>query len=121
MSNSALAPLLTVDAAVPADVTFVVSGLASDMTGTVAFTDANGKQDVVDIGSNGTYSANLSNLATGTLTYLLSAKDPAGHAVNIDPTVTLGDGSTGAPGGAPQLPTLPKRLCDAAAVGGRRG
>jgi hypothetical protein len=71
-------------------VTFVVSGLEGDETGTVTFTDAAGHKDVVSIGSNGTYSANLSNLTNGTLTYLLSATDPAGNTTIVDPTTTLG-------------------------------
>ena len=70
----------------------------------MTFTDATGKSDVVPIGSNGTYSANLSNLTNGTLTYLMTVSDPAGNVINVDPTATLGDGSANAPAGAPQLP-----------------
>ena len=58
------------------------------------------------IGSNGTYSADLSNLTTGTLTYLMTVSDPAGNVINVDPTVTLGDGSANAPAGTPQFPNL---------------
>jgi len=65
-----------------------------------------GKSDTVPIGSNGTYSADLSNLANGTLTYLMTASDPVGNVINVDPTVTLGDGSANAPAGPAQLPNL---------------
>ena len=58
------------------------------------------------IGGNGTYTANLSNLANGTLTYLMTVSDPAGNVINVDPTVTLGDGSANAPTGPAQLPNL---------------
>ena len=104
--DSSLNPALSVNAANPADVTFTVSGLESDYSGTVTFTDSTGKSDVVPISGNGTYSANLSNLANGTLTYLMTVSDPAGNVINVDPTVTLGDGSATAPAGPPQLPML---------------
>jgi large repetitive protein len=110
-TDSSLSPTLSVNAANPADVTFTVSGLESDYSGTVTFTDSTGKSDVVPIGSNGTYSANLSNLTNGTLTYLLTASDPAGNVITVDPTATLGptgynDGSAHAPAGTPQLASL---------------
>ena len=105
-TDSALDPSLSVNAANPSNVVFTVSGLESDYSGTVTFTDVAGKSDVVPIGSNGTYSANLSNLTSGTLTYLMTVSDPAGNVINVDPTVTLGDGSANAPTGAAQLPTL---------------
>ena len=110
-TDTALTPSLSVNAANPADVTFIVSGLESDYSGTVTFTDTTGKSDVVPIGSNGTYSADLSNLTAGTLTYLMTVSDPAGNVINVDPTVTLGldgysDGAANAPGGTAQLPTL---------------
>src|SRR5262249_7565368 len=101
-----LTPALTVDAADPAHVTFTVSGLEGDESGTVTFTDTNGLQDVVPIASSGNYSADLSNLANGTLTYLLSVTDPAGNITTLDPTAMLGDGSANAPTGTPQLPNL---------------
>jgi hypothetical protein len=101
-----LNPSLSVDAANPSDVVFTVSGLESDYSGTVTFTDSGGKSDVVPIGANGAYSANLSNLTDGTLTYLMTVTDPAGNVINVDPTVTLGDGSANAPAGTPQLPNL---------------
>ena len=105
-SASVLTPSLTVDAAIAAHVMVVISGLASDMTGTVTFTDQNGKQDVLTIGGNGTYTTDLSNLATGGLTYLLTATNPEGDVVNVDPVAMLGDGSANAPAGAAQLPNL---------------
>ncbi len=105
-TDSALKPSLSVDATNPAHVTFTVSGLESDYSGTVTFTDASGNQDVVPIESNGAYSANLSNLANGTITYLLSASDPAGNVITVDPPLNLGDGSANAPAGTPQYPHL---------------
>ena len=105
-TDSALNPSLSVNAANPSDVTFTVSGLESDYSGTVTFTDLNGKSDVLQIGSNGLYSANLSNLADGTLTYLMTVSDPAGNVINVDPTVTLGDGSANSSAGTPELPNL---------------
>jgi len=105
-TDSVLNPSLTVNAANPSNVVFTVSGLESDYSGTVTFTDSSGKSDVVPIGANGTYSANLSNLSEGTLTYLMTVSDPAGNVINVDPTVTLGDGSANAPAGTPQLPNL---------------
>ena len=70
---------------------FTVSGLGSGYSGTVTFTDSSNKSDVVAIKGNGTYSANLSNLADGTLTYLLKASDAAGNVITVDPTTTLGE------------------------------
>jgi hypothetical protein len=101
-----LNPAITVNAANPANVKFTISGFEGDETGTMTFTDSTGRQDVVNVGSNGTYSADLSNLANGTLTYLLSETDAAGNTINVDPTATLGDGSANAPAGTPQAPTL---------------
>ncbi len=105
-TDSALTPTVAVDAANPANVTFTISGLEGDETGTMTFTDTLGHSDVVNIGSNGSYSANLSNLASGTLTYLVSVTDPVGNVTTFDPTVTLGDGSANAPAGTPQVPNL---------------
>ena len=105
-TDSSLTPSLSVDATIPSHVTFTVSGLESDYSGTVTFTDASGDQDVVPIELNGAYSANLSNLASGTITYLLSASDPAGNVITVDPPLNLGDGSANAPSGAPQMPSL---------------
>ena len=108
-TNNGLNPTLSVNAANPADVIFTVSGLESDYSGTVTFTDFTGKSDVVPIGSDGTYSANLSNLTNGTLTYVMTVSDPAGNVITVDPTTILGsanDGSANAPAGTPQLPNL---------------
>ena len=105
-TDSALNPSLTVNAANPANVIFTVSGLESDYSGTVTFTDSTGKSDVVPIGADGTYSANLSNLTNGTLTYLMTVSDPAGNVINVDPTVTLGDGSANAAAGPPEYASL---------------
>ena len=105
-TDSDLAPTMTVHAANPANVAFTIGGLEGDETGTVTFTDTTGHSDVVNIASNGTYSANLSNLANGTLTYLVAVTDPVGNVTTFDPTAMLGDGSANAPAGTPQLPTL---------------
>ena len=105
-TDRGLTPTMTVNAANPANVTFAVGGLEGDEHGTVTFTDTNDQQDVVPIVSNGTYSANLSNLADGTLKYLLSVTDPAGNVTTLDPTAMLGDGSANAPAGVPELPNL---------------
>ena len=99
-------PNLSVDASDPAHVTFTVSGLESDYSGGVTFTDSTSKSDVVPISGNGNYSANLSNLTNGTLTYLMTVSNPAGNVINVDPTTTLGDGSANAPAGTPQFPNL---------------
>jgi Right handed beta helix region len=110
-TDSGLSPTLSVNAANPADVKFTVSGLESDYSGTVTFTDSTGKSDIVQISSNGSYSANLANLTNGTLTYVMTVSDPAGNTITVDPSVTLGpsgyaDGAANAPAGTPQLPTL---------------
>ena len=81
-TDNSLTPTLSVNAKNPADVVFTVSGLGSGYSGTVTFTDTTNKSDVVAIKGNGTYSANLSNLADGTLTYLMTASDPAGNTHN---------------------------------------
>ena len=101
-----LNPTLSVNAADPADVIITVDGLQSDYSGTVTFTDTTGHSDVVSIGSNGTYSANLANLANGTLTYVMRVTDPAGNVITVDPTATLGDGSANAPAGTPEYSKL---------------
>ena len=101
-----LNPSLSVDATNPTHTVFTVSGLEGDETGTVTFTDASGHQGVVPIASNGAYSANLSNLTDGTITYLLSVSDPAGNVTAVDPPLNLGDGSANAPAGTPQHPHL---------------
>ena len=75
----------------------------------MTFTDSTNNSDVAPISGNGTYSANLSNLTNGTLTYLMTASNAAGNVINVDPTTTLGgynDGSANAPAGTPQLPNL---------------
>ena len=105
-ANSELTPTLSVNAANPADVTFTVTGLASGYKGAVTFTDSTGNSDVAPIGGNGTYSANLSNLADGTLTYLMTVSNAAGNVIKVDPTATLGDGSANAPAGTAQFPNL---------------
>ena len=105
-TDSELNPTLSVNAANPGDVIITVSNLESGYAGTVTFTDATGKSDVVPIGSNGTYSANLSNLTDGTLTYVMTVSNAAGNTITVDPTATLGDGSANAPAGTPPLPNL---------------
>ena len=101
-----LNPTLSANAANPLNVVFIVSGLPSDYSGTVTFTDTNDKSDVVPIDSDGIYSANLANLAQGTLTYVMTVTDPTGNVLTVDPTVTLGDGSANASAGSPELPSL---------------
>ena len=101
-----LNPTVSVNAINPSHVTFTISGLEGDETGTITFTDSHNQQDVVPVGSNGNYVADLSNLTNGTVTYLLSVTDPAGNVTSVDPPINLGDGSANAPGGVPQLPTL---------------
>ena len=105
-TDSTLTPSVSVDTTNPAHVTFTIAGLEGDETGTMTFTDVSGRQDVVAVGSNGAYSANLSNLAQGTITYLLRETDPAGNVITVDPPLNLGDGSANAPAGAPQMSTL---------------
>ena len=102
----ALTPGLSVNAANPSNVIYSIFGMQSDEHGTVTFTDSSGQQDVVNVGSNGTYTANLSNLTNGALTYLMTVTDARGHVINVDPTAMLGDGSANAPAGSPELPTL---------------
>ena len=97
---------MAINATNSANVIVTVSGLPSDYNGQVTFTASTGETDVVPIGGNGTYSANLSNLADGTLTYLMTVSDPAGNVIKVDPTATLGDGSANAPAGTPQMPDL---------------
>ena len=101
-----LTPTFTYDSTDPSHVVFTIAGLEGDEHGAVTFTDVNGQQDVVNINSNGTYSTNLSNLAAGTITYLVEATDPAGNTISFDPPINLGDGSANAPAGAAQMPTL---------------
>ena len=105
-TDSSAMPSLSVDATNPAHVTFTVSGLESDYSGTVTFTDVSGNQDVVKIESNGAYSTDLSNLANGTIEYTLSVSNPAGNVITVDPPLNLGDGSANASSGAPQFSTL---------------
>ena len=48
---------------------------------TATLFDAISVRDVIGIRSNGTYSADLSNLSNGTITYLMSVTDPAGNVL----------------------------------------
>ena len=105
-TNNSSNPTLSVNATNPADVTFTVSGLENGYSGTVTFTDVSGGQDVVPVASNGEYSVNLSNLTNGTVTYLLSVSNSAGNVINVDPSITLGDGSANAPAGTAQFQNL---------------
>src|SRR6185369_15578211 len=82
-NRSGLATLLVSDTAdhiinatESTDVSFTVSGLQAGAAGTVTFSDASNHQVVVAIDGNGTFSANLSSLADGTITSLLAANDP---------------------------------------------
>ena len=105
-TDKGLNPSLSFDGTDPAHAVFTISGLNGDEHGTVTFTDVSGHQDVVPVQSNGVYSANLSNLTDGEVTYLLSVTDPAGNVTTIDPPVNLGDGSANAPAGTPQFASL---------------
>ena len=105
-TDRGLTPTVSVNALDPAHVTFTISGLEGDKSGTMAFTDIDGKQVVVDVGSNGDYSADLTSLAQGKVTYLVSETDTAGNTISFDPPITLGDGSAGAAAGTPQVPNL---------------
>ena len=105
-SKNSSNPVLLVDATNPAHVIFTVSGLESGYSGTVTFVDAVGSEDVVPIGSNGAYAADLSNLVNGTIDYTLSVHDAAGNVITVDPPLNLGDGSANAPAGTPQFSTL---------------
>jgi hypothetical protein len=80
--------------------------IESGYNGTVTFTDAVGTSDVVPIESNGANSANLSNLASGTVYYTLSIRNAAGNVITVDPPLNLGDGSENALVGTPQFATL---------------
>jgi hypothetical protein len=99
-------PVVSVDAANPAHVIFNISGLEGDEHGTMTFADTAGQQAVVNVGSNGSYAADLSSLKQGTITYLLTETDPAGNTVSVDPPISLGDGSANAPSGTPQLSNI---------------
>ena len=57
----------------------------------MTFTDIDGKQVVVDVGSNGDYSADLTSLAQGKVTYLVSETDTAGNTISFDPPIRLGE------------------------------
>jgi hypothetical protein len=100
------APTLSVDAANPANVMYSIAGLAKGYSGDLTFTDSAGAQDVIPVSSNGTFSTDISNLTTGSVTYLLTVSDKQGHVISIDPPLTLGDGSSGAPAVAPEYPSL---------------
>ena len=117
-TDRGLTPDVSVNALDPAHVTFTISGLEGDEFGTMTFTDINGKQVVVNVGSNGDYAANLSSLAQGPVTYLVTEKDTAGNVISFDPPITLGDGSAGAAAGTPQVPNLLERLCGSRALAG---
>ena len=58
------------------NVSFTVAGLGGNQTGTVTFTDAADQQVVVNVGANGSYSADLSALTDGAITSLLSTTGP---------------------------------------------
>jgi Bacterial Ig-like domain/Right handed beta helix region len=105
-TDRGLTPTVVVDAGDPANVKFTISGLEGDEAGTMTFTDTTGHSDVINIGSNGTYAANLSNLANGTVTYLVTVTDPAGNVTSFDPPISLGDGSANAPAGTPEFTSI---------------
>ena len=74
-------------------VPFTIAGLDSEDTGSVTFTDANGKTVVVNVtGGQTTYTANLSTLADGAMVSSLAVNtDPAGNTFQpvAGNTVTL--------------------------------
>ena len=80
-TDSSLTPSVSVDTTNPAHVTFTIAGLEGDESGTMTFTDASGRQDVVAVASNGAYSANLSNLQRGN-DYLPVAGNRSGRQRN---------------------------------------
>jgi hypothetical protein len=76
-----------IGAAGAATVSFTATGLDPEDTGTVAFTDGNGKTVQVDVnGAQTSYTANLTSLADGTITSSLSVNtDPAGNTFSPAP------------------------------------
>jgi Ca2+-binding RTX toxin-like protein len=98
-----LTPVAEINATDPKHVTFTISGLEGDETGTITFTDANGKQVTLDVQSNGNYAGDLSSLANGQVTYLVTVTDPYGNTTSFDPPITLGSWpdstNTGVPAG----------------------
>jgi hypothetical protein len=94
-----------VNAATASTVSFTVAGLDLEDTGTVTFTDANGKTVQVNVnGGQASYTANLTSLADGTITSSLAVKpDAAGNTfvpVSGTPlTLTQLDHWTNASGG----------------------
>jgi hypothetical protein len=112
-TDTNLSPTFSINAFDPSNVAFTISGLEGDESGTVIFTDSTGQQVVVDVGSNGNYTADLSALKNGTITYLVTVTDPFGNVISFDPPITLGpagyssiDGAANAVAGTPQLPHL---------------
>ena len=104
-TDSALTPTVVVDAANPANVTFTISGLEGDETGTMTFTDTLGHSDVVILARTAV-TQQTCRISRTDVTYLVSVTDPVGNGTTFDPTVTLGDGSANAPAGTPQVPNL---------------
>jgi hypothetical protein len=82
-----------VNAATAATVSFTIAGLDLEDTGTVTFTDGNGKAVRVNVnGGQASYTANLTSLADGTITSSLAVKsDAAGNTFTpvSGTTVTL--------------------------------
>jgi T5SS/PEP-CTERM-associated repeat protein len=79
-ASLALAVNSQVNTAGSAAFNFTVSGLDSDDTGTVTFTDGQNQVTVNVTGSQTTYAANLSSLTDGPITSVLSVNtDPAGN------------------------------------------
>jgi uncharacterized repeat protein (TIGR03803 family) len=73
-------------------VPFTIAGLDAEDTGTVTFTDHNGKSVQVSVNGGTNYSANLTTLADGTITSSLAVNtDPAGNSFTpvAGTTVTL--------------------------------
>ena len=71
-------PTVSVNAVNPSDVIFQVAGLGSSYGGTLTFTDFERQIGRSACWRQRNYSANLSNLASGTIDYTLSVSNPAG-------------------------------------------
>jgi hypothetical protein len=82
LEQAALKLIVTTPATGASTVSFVISGLDAEDTGTVTFTDLNGNVVTIAVsGSQTNYTADLHTLANGSITSSLAiATDPAGNA-----------------------------------------
>src|SRR5207342_2615332 len=86
----------TINAAEAATAGFSVSGLDGDATGVVTFSDGTNSV-TVNVGGNGSYSANLASLSNGPISSVLNVTDDAGNtaqasgaAIDLDTTADAG-------------------------------